>query len=383
MTRAWLLVLLLPQAAPSEGEKLPRFREQVLDDRLGDLWAMSLADVNADGRVDVLALEFHPARVVWYENPGPSAPPGTGWKKRVLIEKEPQGLVALQPLDVDGDGKTEFILGAEYQHAPLNFKDGGGGVFLLRRPDDLDRPWTPVRLDAAPTLHRIHLLDGRSVVCSASSGPTFVLRPPAKPFEAKWVRETIAGSLRACHNTFSVDWDGDGKEEVLTASREGVLLWKRAASGSWEKTLVAPGNGGASEVAVGRLPGGKRYVATIEPHHGAEFSVYTQAEGIWKRKVLLVNKGGHTLWPADLTKTGVDSLLVGFVGQYSNAPGGPCWYVYHPLDEAGEGWEKRLLDDRNTTGEDGACADLDGDGRIDAVSAGGRTVKVYWNLGAR
>lgn len=354
-------------------DPLPPFREQVLDDRFPEPWAMALADVNADGKTDVLALSFDPALVAWYENPG--------WKRRVLIEKEPQALVAIQPLDADGDGKTEFILGAEYPHAPFNFKDGGGGVFLLRRPGDVRGPWTPVRLDAVPTLHRIHLLDGRAVVCSALNGPTVVLRPPAKPFEEKWTRETIAEKLSNCHNTFSVDWDGDGQEEVLTASREGAQLWKRTVSGAWEKTLIAKGNGGASEVAVGRLPGGKRYVATIEPYHGAEFCVYTEANGGWSRKVLLVNKGGHTLWPADLTRTGVDSLLVGFVGAYSKAPGGPCWYLFHPLDAAGERWEKRLLDDKNTTGEDGACADLDGDGRIDAVSAGGRAVKLYWNEG--
>lgn len=354
------------------GDELPRFRPEIVDDKLGEIWAMALADVNADGMVDVLALEFHPARVVWYENPT--------WKGRVLIEKEPQGLVALQPLDVDGDGKTEFILGAEYQHAPLNFEKGGGGIYLLKRPDDPERPWTPIRLAPAPTLHRLHSLDGRDVVCSALDGPTFVLRRPARPFDEPWERETLAEKLRVCHNTFSTDWDGDGKEEILTASREGVLLWKRGSDG-WGRTLIAKGNGGASEVAVGRLPGGGRYVATIEPHHGAEFCIYTRRGGTWERQVLLVNKGGHTLWPAELAKGGVDSLLVGFVGAYSKDPGGPCWYVFHPLDAAGQSWEKVLLDDRQTTGEDGACADLNGDGRIDAVSAGGRSVKIYWNEG--
>ncbi len=360
-----LALLLLPQ------ERLPGFREQVLDDKLGELWDMAVADVNADGKPDVLALSWSPPAVVWYENPS--------WKKRVLIEKEPRELVVVEPMDVDGDGKTELILGAEYREPP-DPKKGGGGIYLLRRPDDPEKPWSAQKLDEAPTLHRIHLLDGKDLVCSALHGPTFVLRRPAKPFEERWPRETIVENLRSCHNTFSVDWDGDGRQEVLTASREGVNLWKRAPE-RWEKTLLAMGNGGASEVAVGRLPGGKRYIATIEPHHGAEFCVYTEKDGSWKRQVLLVNKGGHTLWPADLAKTGVDSLLAGFVGQYSNAPGGPCWVLFHPLDAAGESWEKRLLDDKNTTGEDGECADLDGDGLIDAVSAGGRSVKVYWNQG--
>lgn len=342
------------------------WREQLVDDTLGDLWAMTVADVNSDGKPDLLALNWSPAYVVWYENPS--------WKKRILIEKEPKELAAIQPLDADGDGKTEFVLGAEYREPP-DPKSGGGGIYLLRRPADLERPWPATKIGEAPTLHRIHALDGKAVVCSALHGPTFVLRPPAKPFEEPWVRETIAEKLGACHNTFSVDWDGDGKDEVLTGSREGLNLWKRA-EGRWNRTLLAKGNGGVSEIAVGRLPGGKRYIATIEPHHGAEFCVYTEAEGAWKREVLLVNKGGHTLWPADLTKTGVDSLLVGFVGQYSNAPGGPIWHVFHPTPS---GWERKVLDDTKLPGEDGMCADLDGDGRPDCILAGGPRLKVYWN----
>jgi hypothetical protein len=366
-------MLLASCAAPQDGARLSRFRAQVIDDQMTDIWHMALADINADGKTDILALDFNPARVVWYENPS--------WKRRVVIENEPKGLVALQALDVDGDGKPELILGAEYQHAPFKFADGGGGIYLLRRPDDLEKPWTPIRLGALPTLHRIHVLDGKDLVCSALEGATIVLRRPSKPFDEPWVRETVAETLHACHNTLSIDWDGDGKDEILTASREGVTLWKRESSGAWTPTLLAPGNGGASEIAVGRLPGGARYFATIEPHHGSEFCVYTGSQGTWKRTRLRLHKGGHTLKAVDFSGRGVDSLYVGFVGAYSNAPGGPCWVAYHPLDAGGETWESDLIDDQGMSGEDGDCADLNGDGRIDAVGASGRSVKIYWNEG--
>jgi hypothetical protein len=366
-------LLLVSCAAPRDGGGLPRFRTQVVDDQMTDLWHMALADINGDGKMDILALDFNPARVVWYENPT--------WKRHLVIENEPKALVALQALDVDGDGKTELILGAEYPHAPFRFENGGGGIFLLRRPDDLEKTWTPIRLGTLPTLHRIHLLDRKDLVCSALDGPTIVLRRPSKPFDEPWIRETVAEKLHACHNTLSIDWDGDGREEILTASREGVNLWTRGPGGEWKPTLLVPGNGGASEVAVGRLPGGARYLATIEPHHGAELCVYTEDQGAWKRRLLRLHKGGHTLRAVDWSSSRVDSLFVGFVGAYSNAPGGPCWYAFHPKDARGETWDSVLVDDQRIPGEDGDCADLNGDGRIDAVGAGGHSVKIYWNEG--
>jgi hypothetical protein len=358
MTAAWLAAALLSQT-------LPPFKGQLVDDKLDDLWACAVADVNADGKPDLIALSWKPASVVWYENPG--------WKKRVLVAQEPQELVAIQPF---GAG---FALGADY-HEPPDPKKGGGTIWLLRRPEDLEKPWKPFKIAEAPTLHRIHAIDRKDLVCSALHGPTFVLRAP------DWTRETVAESLTACHNTLSIDWDGDGTDEILTASREGLTLHRRR-DGAWTGEVLAKGAPGASEVAVGRLPGGRRYLATIEPHHGAEFCVYTEKDGApstplgarWNRRVLLVNKGGHTLIAADLTKTGVDSLLVGFVGRYSKAPGGPIWHLFHPLDAAGEKWEDAVLDDTKLPGEDGAVADLDGDGRLDCVLAGGSRLKIYWN----
>ena len=46
-------------------------------------------------------------------------------------------------------------------------------------------------------------------------------------------------------------------------------------------------------------------------------------------------------------------------------------------------FQKHVLDDRDMACEDLACADLNGDGRIDIVAAGRATgnVRIYWNEG--
>lgn len=114
---------------------------------------------------------------------------------------------------------------------------------------------------------------------------------------------------------------------------------------------------------------GGRYAAAIEPHHGHELVVYTAPEkpdDLWRRRVLRTRKGGHTLATADLGGGG-DSLLVGFVAE-------PLWTIYNPAR-----WEDRVLDESGMAGEDGLWADLNADGRPDAVIGGGKQVKVFWN----
>jgi hypothetical protein len=376
-------------------EKLPRFREQLIDDTLGDCWGLAAADINGDGKTDLVAISYDPARIVWYENPT--------WQRRIVIEKNPQKLACIQSLDVDGDGKVELIVGADY-YEPLDTKKSGS-VWLLQRPESLDKPWTPIKIDEEPTQHDLRVIDvegkGRQeLVVSTLLTPDkpgrtgdgaslYILHRPTNPFKERWVRELISNELHTTHSIWPIDWDGDGKQELLAAAREGIILFKKTEGGAWEKQQIGEGyqkeeKRGSSEVAVGRLPGGKRYIASVEPHHGHEAVVYTEPEKpgqLWKRKLLIENAGGHIVWPADLTGTGVDSFLLGFVGHYNNKPGGPILYIFHPLDSAGDRWDKMVLDNSGMPGEDGTCIDLNGDGRIDVVAAGHNKIKIYWNEG--
>ncbi|MFN3487334.1 MAG: FG-GAP repeat domain-containing protein, partial [Planctomycetota bacterium] len=137
----WTTAPVLPQ------ERLPRFREETIDPDAGVGYAVTAADLNADGRPDVVAVTEQPDRVVWYENPS--------WKRRVIAEKEPRLPVCIQPFDADGDGTLELVLGADWQ--PSNTRPGGT-VWLLRRGSSLEAPWTARKIDEEPTMHRMRLV---------------------------------------------------------------------------------------------------------------------------------------------------------------------------------------------------------------------------------
>jgi len=304
--------------------------------------------------------------------------------------------VCVQALDVDGDGKVELMLGADWQ--PSNSKTGGS-VWLLKRPDDLDKPWTPIKLDEEPLMHRMRIVNGE-FVCKTLKGKDsaagdgnpallFTLKKPADPFKDKWTREVIQNELHITHNFWPVDMDGDGKQEILLAALEGVFVLKKVGD-KWEKTKIGDGDPvkrGAGEVKIGRLPGGRRYIVTAEPWHGHSAAVYVEPEKAgepWRRQVLVENlKGCHAVWTADLTGTKVDSAVVGFRGVPEGKKEECVVFVFHPLDAAGEKWEKKVLDEKGVGSEDAICADLNGDGRIDIIAVGRSTknVKIYWNEG--
>ncbi|MFN3486413.1 MAG: FG-GAP repeat domain-containing protein, partial [Planctomycetota bacterium] len=206
-----------------------------------------------------------------------------------------------------------------------------------------------------------------------------------------WTREIVQNELHITHNFWPVDWDADGTDEILLASLEGVFLFKKSAD-RWVPRKLADGDPekrGAGEIKVGRLPGGKRYLATVEPWHGHQAVIYTEPESpesLWKRRVLVErHKGGHALWTADLTGTGVDSLVVGFRGIPEGKKEECVVYVFHPLDETGERWEKMVLDEKGLGCEDALVIDLNADGRPDVVGIGRstRNVKIYWNEGRK
>ncbi len=377
-----------------------RFREEVIDPAVGVGYAVTVADLNGDRKPDIVAVTENPDQVVWYENPG--------WKRRVVAAGFPKLPVCIQAMDVDGDGALELILGADWQ--PSNTKSGGT-VWLLQRPADLDRPWTPIKIDEEPTMHRMRVIDldgkGRKeIVCSPlhgreNKGPEwwngagaslYLLRRPAQPFKEPWKREIISNELHITHNVWPVDWNRDGKEELLAAGYEGVFLFKRTAEGKWSKEQLGTGDPekrGAGEIKAGRLPGGKRYLATVEPWHGHQAVVYTPpsaGRGLWQRQALIRDhKGGHAVWTADLTGTGIDSLVVGFRGVPEGRLEDAIVYLLHPLDRAGAKWETQVLDAKGLGSEDIVCADLNGDGRNEIIGIGRSTknVKIYWNEGKR
>ena len=401
-----VLTSVLAHGAVAAPPPFPKFRVQEIDKSLKVGYAVNVADVNGDGKKDVVVCDAN--RVVWFDNAG-------GWKLHTITQGQVKpDNVTIDLYDIDGDKDLDLALGADWQ---FNNTKSGGSLQWLEQGSNVDEPWKihPI-LKEIPTLHRIRFanvtgdekpelivapLKGRNSTQGANfmdAGTELAAYPiPADPKQGPWKPQLITDTLHVNHNFHACQFEQGGPMSILTASYEGVWLWTPDESGDkWTGRQLGEGyqkdpkgSRGSSEVKLGRLKGGRRFIATVEPFHGNAVVVYTEGDDpkkLWTRTVLDEQiKWGHAVWCADLDGDGGDELVLGFRDPLPG-PRGPGINVYRPKDPAAAAlaWERHVIEDKGVATEDLTCADLNDDGRVDIVAVGRATgnARIYWNEGA-
>lgn len=377
-----LLALSLISATHAFPETPPaKFRAQVIDEKLTIGYGVAIADVDGDGKPDILLADA--AETAWYQNPS--------WKKHQLTGKlTAKDHVCLCAKDIDGDGKAEVAIGAEW--APADTKNSGA-VFFLLAPEDHAKIWEAIQLHREPTTHRMHWvlekrdrhflavlpLHGCNNVNGEGDGIQFLGYRPEKD----WPTFLINDQFHLAHNFDPVRWkSGDPSESVLVAAKEGVHLLQPPGS-PWTATRLT--EKGAGEVRLGKLPNGRRFIATIEPMHGNEVVINPENDnGLWSEKRILLDDSlnqGHALITADFLGLGYDQVVAGW-REPSRTDQKVGLKLYVPNDENGAAWKLHAtIDDNQMACEDLKTADLNNDGKPDLIASGraSKNLVIYWN----
>jgi hypothetical protein len=373
------------------GAQTPRFMAHEIATGLRGGYQIVVADVNHDGKPDIIAVASNLPELVWFENPT--------WTRHVLASGF-TGLINVAATDLDGDGIPEIAVASGFSTNP---SQSAGIVAILTHGADVTQPWTMREIDRVPSSHRLRWYTDASgqkwlinspLAAATAQPPNYEGATPIYAYHAPdWKRETLPSDEHGVVHAVEPIRGRLCTSCLLSAGFAGVHRYDWS-NGAWSHSAIAAGDpapdpkGGSSDVAavnvMATTANGQdvqyAILATIEPWHGNQLAIY-HLDPMVKRYVREVVDtaivDGHTLVVADLDGDGTDEIIVGQRG------GTHSVWIYRR--SATGKWERSTLDDGGMAAAGCAAADFNGDGRIDIACIGTATANLKWyeNLGRR
>lgn len=373
------VVCLLFSGGPLLGET-PRFEPQVIDTTVEIGYGLAIGDVDGDGTPDILLADKR--EISWFRNPD--------WQESTLAKNLTlRDNVCISAADLNGDGKVEVAVGAQWNPGQTKDKVESGAVFYLDRATEPGQPWKPVPLYHDPTTHRMRW------VPTASGGHTLIVLPlhgignvegagensvnvrayrvdPAKAGNGDaWTHEVMGAKLHVAHNL-------DYRDAYLyIGGAEGIV--REAVDRKESTVLITAENSDPPTRGVGEIQKGADFITAIEPFHGNDLVVYRESGDRWKRTLLTDSLNqGHALGVGDINGDGKEDIVVGWRNPDTEGHVGIKLF----LQKTDGGWQDGTWVAKDLVAtEDLKLVDLDRDGRLDIVAAGRATknLVVLWN----
>ncbi len=342
-----------------------------------------IADLNKDGKPDIIALASGIPELVWYENPS--------WTRHVIVAGQSQ-MINAAAYDIDGDGIPELALA---QGFTTTTKTSTGILSILTHGAEPNAPWTSKEIDRIPTAHRLRWIDadgsGKKMLVMApligmdSAAPDYKTPVSIYFYRAPdWKREVLTDTFTGLlHGIEPMAWEGVKGQALMSAGFMGIYL-HRFANGKWTPTEMTKGDpeawpkSGTSDISLGKL-GAQKFIATIEPWHGNQVVIYKPNGSVWSRQ--MIDDGitdGHSIVTLDIDGDGRDEVIAG-------QRGGARSLMLYSASADGATWSKRVIDEGGMAGAGCAAADLNADKRVDIVCIGTATANLKWyeNVGKK
>ncbi len=317
--------------------KKHRFRSFLVWSNYIDDFSDLAIDANGDGAVDLVSVGWGSRTIAWFENPGPA---GGKWKEHVIDSGQPVEFAFL--VDLDNDGKAQELLPQ-----------------FGSRPEEGVTAWYEVEGQGAAARWVKRVVSNRSYGHGIGAGdvngdgrtdiltPEGWLQAPADPRQGPWEFHPDFEPLGALGFLYVVDVDRDGLADIVTSmAHDYGIFWMRqtrAADGSrqWEKKLI---------------------------------------DDAWSQ--------AHAVTMVDLTGDGRPELVTGkrLYAHNGHDKGGrePLGLYWYEQVNNGKNWEwvRHLIHygGRVGGGMQIPVQDIDGDGDLDVVVAGKGGVFLFENL---
>ncbi|MCB2154794.1 VCBS repeat-containing protein, partial [bacterium] len=346
-----------------------------------DAQSVFAADLDGDGDQDVLSASSSDYRIAWYENRLDEASADFGPQQTITTAAS--GAYSVFAADLDGDGDQDVLSASYYDdriawyenrldEASVDFgpqqtitaaADGAKSVFAV----DLDGDGDQDVVSASSADDRIAWYENRLDEASADFGP----------------QQTITTAADGANSVFAADIDGDGDQDVLSASRyDDRIAWyenrldEESADFGSQQTITTAADGAYSVFAADFDGDGDQDVLSAS-YDDDRIAWYENTHGAGtfgaQQTITTAADGAKSVFAADLDGDGdVDVLSASFYDHKI------AWYE-NRLDEASADFGPQQT---ITTAADGAksvfAVDLDGDGDQDVLSASYDDDRIAW-----
>lgn len=264
-------------------------------------------DVDEDGDLDFVGARYHPGRIYWLENPS--------WAEHV-VDEDVDGVHSLLAADVDGDGRQDVIATSGQPEGKLPdslvWFTVKKGVWARHVFADRDAPGL-THYTAAGDLNN----DGRvDIVCAAKEslgGNWFAWWEQPREATSPWRRHWVAQGQYAATNVAIADFNGDGRPDVAGSRGHGVgLSWFE--SPRWVEHIIDVELKGIHALSAGDVDGdGDADLAGVAKDSRVVFWMENNGHGAFRRHDLGGNQSAYDARFVDLDSDGdLDLLVAGF-----------------------------------------------------------------------
>jgi hypothetical protein len=314
----------------------------------------------------------------WYkaQGTGPNALSAPWAAHKICDEQlgQPHDIVVA---DVDGDGRNELVVVRMYIATP--------GVYIYRPGPDITQPWqeTAVQVGTSGDGTIAADLDSDGVA-EIVAGPYLYVAPPQGPFAGPWQRTDLATDFREMCKAAVLDVTGDGRPDVIIAESEYPdcrVSWFENRADGWVEHPLEELDGArfnfVHSLDAWHDADGTAHIFLAEMNeggwnagynHDARLVLYSSADrgSTWEREIIYRGFGTWEAVAHDVDDDG-EIEIVGipavtgdgiYVWKERKASSFPVRYRHRFLDRE-KGW----------TGTDILAVDVDGDGRQDVVCA--------------